>query len=296
MRRVIGDHPYQLIDRVRDNEIARRGFLQLARAVFSLDFEPWLANGWWRGDYLPHVLMDGDRVAANVSVNFIHSRRQGEDKRYIQIGTVMTDREYRGWGLARHLMEEVIRRYAGTCDGMYLYANDSVKDFYPKFGFAPSQEYQYSLPVACSGMPVRKLDMDDLRDRALLMEAYIFRSNPHSALPMLENPGLLMFYCDQFLKAHIYEIPALHMVAVVEYHGENMLCYDVFGGYAPLREALNALAREETRTCVLGFTPMDASDCAVAPREEENTTLFVSGGLVSLFQENKIMFPLLSHA
>ena len=85
-------------------------------------------------------------------------------------------------------------------------------------------------------------------------------------------------------------------MAVVEYDGENMLCYDVFGGYSPLREALNALARAETRNCVLGFTPLDASDSAAAPREEENTTLFVSGGLTSLFQENKVMFPLLSHA
>ncbi len=89
-------------------------------------------------------------------------------------------------------------RYGG-CDGMYLYANDSALDFYPKFGFVRAQEYQCSLPVQKSGEPARRLDMEKTSERARLVEAYLARSNPHSLLPMLGNTGLLIFYCGQFL-------------------------------------------------------------------------------------------------
>ncbi len=294
MRRTIGNHTYAFCDRVSGDETARRGFLHLARQVFGLDFEPWRAGGWWGGDYIPHALMDADRMVANVSANIIRTRVKGKDKAFVQIGTVMTDPEYRGRGLARHLMEEVMARYGGS--GIYLYANDSVLDFYPKFGFVKAQEHQYSLPVQKSGEPVRKLDMDDPSHRARLIEAYLARSNPYSALAMLGNAGLLMFYCGQFMKSCVYEIPGLDAVAVAEYDGGRTLVYDVFGGNAPLRDILNALAEEETKTAVLGFTPSDADGFDVEPRVEEDTTLFVTGELVALFSENRAMFPLLSHA
>ena len=296
MRQTIGNHEYTLCDRVRDDETARRGFMNLAKQVFGLDFEPWRAGGWWGEDYIPHALMDGERVAANVSANVIRARVQGADRTYLQIGTVMTDPEYRGRGLARRLMEEVLARYGGKCDGAYLYANDSVLDFYPKFGFQKAQGYQHSLLVQKSGEPVRKLDIDDPKDRARLVEAYLGRSNPHSALPVIGNKGLLMFYCGQFLKSCVYEVPGLDAVAIAVYDGGSMLVHDVFGGSAPLKEILNALAAEETKTAHLGFTPADAEVFHAEPHVEENTTLFVTGELTGLFSENRIMFPLLSHA
>jgi hypothetical protein len=85
-------------------------------------------------------------------------------------------------------------------------------------------------------------------------------------------------------------------VAVAVHDGGRMLVYDVFGGTAPLSEILNALAAENTKTAVLGFTPADAEDMAVEPRIEEDTTLFVTGELAALFLENRAMIPLLSHA
>ena len=296
MQRIIRNHEYTFCDRVRNDEVARRGFLKLARQVFGLDFEPWRAGGWWGGDYIPHALMDGDQVVANVSANIIRTRVKSVDKAFIQIGTVMTDPAYRGRGLARHLMEEVMARYGGNSDGVYLYANDSVLDFYPKFGFVIAQEHQYSLPARKSGEPVRRLDVDDPSDRALLIETYLAHSNPHSALPVLGNTGLLMFYCGQFMKSCVYEIPGMDAVAVAEHDGGRMIVYDVFGGNAPLRDILNALAAEDTQTAVLGFTPSDVDGFSVEPHTEEDTALFVTGELAKLFLENRAMFPLLSHA
>lgn len=87
---------------------------------------------------------------ANVSVNIIDIEIQEQVKRYIQIGTVMTDCNYRNKGLSRKLMDKILQDWKDKCDAIYLYANDSVLDFYPKFGFIKAMEYQYSKNNICS--------------------------------------------------------------------------------------------------------------------------------------------------
>ena len=50
----------------------------------------------------------------------------GKKKNYIQIGTVMTDNEYRNKGLSRYLIEKIISEYKEKSDCIYLSANDTV--------------------------------------------------------------------------------------------------------------------------------------------------------------------------
>lgn len=45
----------------------------------------------------------------------------------------MTHPDYRGQGLAKKLLEHVIAKYEDQYDFLYLFANDTVLDFYPKF-------------------------------------------------------------------------------------------------------------------------------------------------------------------
>ena len=62
----------------------------------------------------------------------------------------MTDPKYRGKGYSRILMEAIMKEYEGKVDGIYLYANDSVLDFYPRFGFTKRDEYQYVKQIEIS--------------------------------------------------------------------------------------------------------------------------------------------------
>lgn len=86
----------------------RRTFNNLTRETFGFDFEQWYIDGYWQKRYIPYSLLDGDRVVANISVNDLNFLVMGEKKRYIQLGTVMTDKAYRGLGLSRALMERVL--------------------------------------------------------------------------------------------------------------------------------------------------------------------------------------------
>ena len=114
----------------------------------------------------------------------------GRRRTYLQLGTVMTHPDYRGMGLSRFLMEWILQNWSDRCDGIYLFANDTVLDFYPKFGFLPAAEAQIFSPSSPQQpIPLRRINPDNPKDRALLIQSYR-RSNPFSAFSMENNEGL----------------------------------------------------------------------------------------------------------
>ncbi len=296
----IKEHNYQFDCNIRDNSKIRQDFFRLARETFDLDFEPWYCNGYWGDNYIPHVLLDGDLVVANISVNKINTCWQGQRKTYLQLGTVMTDSRYRNKGLSGWLMNTVLNLWKEQCDCIYLFANDSVLNFYPKYGFIEAKEYQHHipttlLPVKMEGK-VRKLHMSKKEDINLLLCKYQ-QSNPYSALPMEHNIGLLMFYCSSFLRENVYYLEAYDSIAILEYDNDTLLCYDIFGdGTHPMEELLSAITLEKTLIIKLGFTPKQGDPYQVTPLIEEDTTLFVLHGKENIFDNHQVMLPLLSHA
>lgn len=68
----------------------------------------------------------------------------------------MTAEPYRKQGLIREIMQEIDKDYGEKADGFYLFANDSVLDFYPKFGYRKAKEYQYSKAVSSTGNAAMK--------------------------------------------------------------------------------------------------------------------------------------------
>ena len=85
----------------------RESFNELTRKTFCFDFVSWYETGHWGEMYLPHVLVDGDKVISNVSVNLMQFDLNGEKKNYIHLGKVMRDPEYRGKGTIRSIRDQV---------------------------------------------------------------------------------------------------------------------------------------------------------------------------------------------
>ena len=287
---------YKFINNVRENDKIRNSFNILAQNNFELSFEAWHQNGYWGEDYIPYCLLKYDKVVANVSVNIIKTRWNEEKRIYIQLGTVMTDKEFRNKGLSSFLIKKVLEEWRDKCHAIYLFANDGVLDYYPKFGFQKAKEYQYSKSINKKNGLVRKLNMDKDGDKQLLLDLYK-NSNPFSSLPMEGNEGLLMFYCSQFMKENIYYIREHEAIVVAEYNDENLICYDIFcKGNGSLDEILSIIAEENTKTAILGFTPKVTKDFKINKLHEEDTTLFILKGKENLFSSNRLMFPVLSHA
>jgi hypothetical protein len=193
-------------------------------------------------------------------------------------------------------MEKALADWADQSDAVYLFANDSVLNFYPRFGFEKAAEYQYCKAIGKKDVAVRRLNMSDADDRSLLLRTYRC-SNPFSALPMRENEGVLMFNCTQFMHENIYYISRYEAVAIAGYKNELLYCYDVFcPDSCTLDDILCTMAGSDTEKAVLGFAPKQTCGFQITEHKEDNTTLFILKGKENLFGNNKLMIPVLTHA
>jgi len=264
--------------------------------VFGLDFLPWYMSGHCGGKFVPYTLYDGGLAVSSAGAVTSDFVWRGSQKKYIQLSTVATLPEYRGRGLSRWLMEKILSDKKDRCDCVYLYANDSVKNFYPKFGFAPAFEYRYTMQLAKKAGACRRLDMNLSCDVGLLLEKHR-QSNPFSELTAEGSADLLMFHCIKFLPDCVYYLEDHDAVVIAEHDESRMFCYDVYGGNGRgLAALLGAAAAPGTKSATLGFTPKAACDFVIERAVEYDTTFFVLEGKENILDGNRVTFPFLSRA
>ena len=280
-----------------ENEKLLDSFNDLANRIFGFTFESWYHDGYKEGTYTPHMLIDGDKVISNTSVNEIDFIVNGEKKKCIQIGTVMTDKEYRGKGLSKALLRAVLEEWKDKCDLVYLFANDNVIDFYPKFNFARASEYIHSKEIKKSGepLPIIKLDMKEEENKKLLADR-VKDSMPISKVSMIGNAPLILFHAKSFMQDSFYYIEELDTIVVMGIRYDTLYLNDVFAPKGvTLDEIISAVATDKVSKVVFGFTPLDTNECDVSILKEEDNTLFMLGE-GEFFGGEKVRFPLLSQA
>lgn len=278
----------------RDNEQLRSSFNALAKKVFGLDFENWYQNGFWKDNYNPYsVLIDG-KVVSNVSVNYCDMNYKGKLIRLMQLGTVMTDPDHRGKGYSRMIMEKIMSEYEEQVDGIYLFANDSVKEFYPKFGFREGREYQYSKEVSVlSERSVVPVSMHERNDW-LKMVQILNEREQNSAMFMVGNSGLYMFYLSQFMQENVYHLPEQDTYVIAEEEEGTLILHAIIGksDIAKVTESFGSGVKK----VILCFTPKDADGFSRQELHEEDTTLFVKGRFFDEYDAEKYMFQAITHA
>lgn len=303
----IKNEKYYFVKGYRDDDKLRKSFNELAQKTFGINFERWYAGGYWKDRYIPYSIIDGERVVANISVNIIYLNILDEEKSCIQLGTIMTDERYRGRGLSRFLIEKIIREWKDKSDMIYLFANDSVLDFYPKFGFEKEDEYVFYKLIDFDSYAYknsdkrllkesyRKLNMDNKEDREFFRKR-IMSSSVNSKLDMIKGADLVMFYCISLMKENIYYFKDIDTIVIAEIEGDNLVIYAVYSDVeVDLDCIMERLTDKRIRKVIFGFTPKDTSSYESELYHEDDTTLFVLGGS-SVFRENKIKFEPLSHA
>ena len=286
---------YEIVKDYRDNKTLRDSFNALAEKTFGLNFEGWYQNGFWGDNYNPHSIVLGGKVVANVSVNRTDLLIGGIRKRLYQLGTVMTDESYRGRGLIRAIMAEVDKTTADA-DGVYLFGNDSVVEFYPKFGFRKGKEYRYSKTVTqTGGSAMENIPMDNAQQWALLDRA-MAENVCTFGCEMVDNPQLIFFYVSQFMQDCVYYCGALDAWAVAELEDGNLTLHNVFSKQAITLDAVIGAFGSEIKNVTLGFAPDDAAGWTAEEFHEEDCTFFTKGKAFEDFAGKKLRIPTLTHA
>lgn len=306
MKKIIHrNQEYTIEKEVRNNDYIRDSFNKLTKKTYGFDFEDWNKGGYWQERYLPYVLMDDKEVISNVSVNIIDFMVLGEKKTFVQLGTVMTEENHQGQGLNRLLMDEVIKEWQGKCDVIYLFANEEVLEFYPKFGFREMKEYVYKMDVnpldvnmdlSVEMVKQLKWDMSVESNRKELIKA-IESAVPCSKLAMIDNSGLIMFYLTSFMSDCVYYIKELNAFLVAEFDGDTLEIMDVYADKEiPLEVIVSHFLTDQIKQVVLGFTPLNTEPYQLEVLNEADTTLFVLEKQVEFIDKAQLRFPVLSHA
>lgn len=287
-------------DYMRDDTL-RHALNDLTKKTFGFDFEDWVTGGYFEGDYIPYSFIENGKIISNVSANRMTFLQNGVDRNYIQIGTVMTDEAYRRHGLAKKLMDHVVKQYKDGCDGFYLFANPDAVDFYNKCGFSKETEYRYSVKNEfCMGksageifMPVNTAD-EQMKQKYMDM---VRRSAVNSSLEQLNKFGLQMFYSADM--ENVYYAKDMDCFIVAEMEENTLLLQSVIcENHVTLLEVLQRV-RGEYHNCQLGFTPaLKDMDICVAEQYDgaDDYRLFYLGEQLKSIENEKLYFPELSHA
>jgi predicted N-acetyltransferase YhbS len=255
-------------------------FRYVPRVFPSIDFRAWRDRGGWTDDYQAHALVEVDEIVANVSVARMDLVVGGRPARGMQLGAVGVVPERRGEGLQRGLLEYVLGAIAEEADLVFLFANDEVLDFYPRFGFERVEERVFGAEASILPSPDRlprlRLDRPDDLD--------LFRAACASALPVTERFGaarygwIALWYATYFVGQHLFHAPEHDAVVVARQKGELLEVLDVI---APRRfDLAPVLARivdSPVRRIEFGFTPELWWSAAGPLRPPADSTLFLRG-------------------
>ena len=240
----------------------RAGFNALSKLVFDIDFEAWYQKGAWDDRYICHSIVTENQIVANVSVSKMNAVMNGESKRTLQIGTVMTHPEHRGKGLSKQLMAYVLETYEHECDLFFLFANGSVLDFYPKFGFTVLPEHRFTLSLSESGLPIgappmlEKLEVSKQEHWDFIQRKLRTRKPVSNVFGIENNEGVFLFYALNVYRDCLYYSRSDEAVIVFEHEGDVLHLYDVVSDeQSDLEGLVSRLATKRTREVRFHFTP-----------------------------------------
>ncbi|MGE6258072.1 GNAT family N-acetyltransferase [Heyndrickxia sporothermodurans] len=290
---------YDLVSDYRNIESLKESFNALAMKTFELDFRGWFNRGYWNDKYIPYSFVDEGKVISNASVNKMSIIIDGKMYKGIQIGTVMTDENYRNKGLAKQLMQYIMKEYENTYDFMYLFANDTVLDFYPKFGFTRLNESEFSLDLANSSIQMKmdaKVKQLTIENDLALLEKFAKNRYVNSMILDVEhNESLLMFYFTLVFHEAIFYVEDIETIVLMNEEEDTLHIYDIISLNAPNVEAvLASIVKKTTKKVVFYFTPdftIEGMTATIMPNDDNALFVLTKKSLL----KDKFMFPLTSH-
>lgn len=285
----------ELICNYMKNDEYRKKLNDLTEKTFGFNFESWVVNGYFEGDYIPYSYLENGKIICNVSANRMDFLQNGTVKHYIQIGTVMTDEAYRRQGLAGKLLQYVVGQHEGKCDGIYLFGDLSALGFYKKAGFRQLNEYRYWLnkKIVSSEMGFMPVTQGQ---RGAYLDT-VRNSKAYGALEQVNKFGLQLFYTASL--GNVYYHPLLDCFVVLEKEEDTLILQSVICKEKLPLETIIAQLGSDYHRLMLGFAPL-AEDRALFEAEiyngGEDYRLFYRGEQLESVEKEKLYFPQLSHA
>lgn len=271
-------------------------FNELAFSTFDTDLTEWLQKGYCEDTHIPFSYIYENKIIANASANITRFSINDLTYNTVQISTVMTHPNFRNRGLARTLIEKIIETYEKESDFFYLYANETVLNFYPKLGFEKKPDYSFTIskPVtsATSNYRLRRLNMKDSIDFSFTQKRINQRHIASGSMNIENNTSILYFHLLIELDDIIYYIKEEEMIVIFEIEGTTFHLYDIIATKPfDLKSLLSKIISKSIKTVHFHFE-VKADNLAIAKKEihSNDDVLFTKRALKPIPKE--LYFPL----
>ena len=204
--------------------------------VFRLDFTPWSELGFAFPEYTPFTFFVDGEAVANVSASPMELTLDGRPRTGIQLGTVCCAPEYRGRGLVRELTERAHRHWEGKADFQFLFANESVLEFYPRFGYRAVAQHRFTAAAPTGtegGGPPRRRRLEEGEDREFLCRLAEERTPVSLRCGVRRHAWLWLWYATLRYPDRLQWIEELGVVVISYRKDEVLHVVDVMGPRMP---------------------------------------------------------------
>lgn len=290
---------FEFISNYMKNDKDRKSFNELALKTFCLDFDEWFEKGFLDDKYINYSFLRDDKIVANVSINKFNIIYNGKVNKAIQLGTVMTDEEYRNNGLIRKLMDIILKEYEAY-DLIYLFANKNVLDFYPKFGFKKVLEGKYEmdtckLPNIQLNSNIIKLELENEKHKKILEKISGNRVPLSQKLCAIKDKWPLYIHCNYEFKEDLYYLKDKNIIVILRRNNNIVTLYDILSEKNfDLDEIIEKIIQEDDEKIRFEFVP-ESNKYSINFKLNNETidTLFVLKGKETLC--DGVVFPTTSH-
>lgn len=198
-------------------------FDDLIQEVFGFSFEPWLEHKLWDERYESYSIISDNKMLSNLCIFKTDMIVQGQEVKANQFGAVCTRKSEQGKGLSRLLMEHVLNIYKDT--PAFLFSNESVIDFYPRFGFKQIQTYRPIIETTIYNDPgtAKKLTATD----PIVKNIIYNRTGNSKTFDCLNTASIQMFHMLMGYPGDIYSLPTLETIIIAQQNDTELFIADI---------------------------------------------------------------------
>lgn len=239
-----------------DNQELACAFFDAQRVVYpGLDLQWANDHHLLRPQVTPFSLINGDgKTVSILNASLMRVHIKGKDFRSVQIGTVATLPEFRSKGFAANLQQYVQEHYAQLVDFQFLFANPSVLDFYPKFGFEGIEQSSYHFrPIKNDKFDFTRLTLDD--EGIAFLKSGLSQREPTSDIIDARDAGWLVeFYCRRYYSQNLWVNQSRNVILVASVEGSILELHDIIA-LRHSKDFFQSFSWPGISEIKLGFTP-----------------------------------------
>ena len=239
----------------------------------------WRDRGGWTENYEVFALVDGDRIVSTVGRTRMRLVIHGETQTGYQLGAVATLAQYRRRGFARQLLDWVVEGVDEPGQPIILFANRSVIDFYPRFGFRRIPQLRFTAPVSImpAGTRARRCDPASAADRSILADLCARARPTGSPLTARDYFPVLLWHLSCRPLVALW-LPAFDAAVVAVADGDRLVVHDLIASQPfDLHLVLPALVAHPVTELEFCFNPGDWCAANRSELDDTDEPLFARG-------------------